>query len=236
MSAVPEDMIELTYCSGDMEVITGTAADRMRLEHTIIQQPVVMHRTLEFRIEYEDISEDEDTDDVPPPPSTPHPEVLKSLDDVTRPNTLMAFNRSQQICPKLARLLEVSNRKVVGRLNQQLVDSAARCGTVEAFRSLLRVHLGGVETQVTTNRKTAFQYCKRMKVGKDALLANKYAFYKRSAVWRDALKDVKVLAEKSGVWSESRRKMLWGRLAAANRSAWYCVNLMETFHSEELMG
>ena len=168
--------------------------------------------------------------DPPPPPSTPHPTVVAELRRRTVPEKKLSFGTKSQMIPlRLVAVLTGVNQKRIPQLLQLLADDATSCGGVEQFEKLVKRHAERINRLVAENRASAVGFCKQNKLSKKILHDAKFAFYKRLAVWREAVEDVLKLVSRSKEWTETRRNFLWRRLIRTNQFSWYGNNLPETF-------
>ena len=166
----------------------------------------------------------------PPPPSTPHPTVLEDLVKIPVPDRKMGFGTKRQTIPLelVARLTSI-NRERIPIILEGLKKEAETCGDLHQFQALLQAHISRVHELVTANRSIAVSYCRTQKLSGQVTHANKFAFFKRVSVWREALSTVLKLSEMKSKWDEERRNFLWRRLIHTNRFSWYSYNLAETF-------
>ena len=148
--------------------------------------------------------------DPPPPPLTPHPEVLKELSEIREPETKLCFGTKPKPVPlQLVAILTSTNQKQIPRLLENLASEAASCSGVKQFLTMVKSHRSRIHLLVVGNRTTAAAYCKKNKLSGKILQACKFGFFKRMSVWRDSVDDLLKLAERSAQWNEERRNFLW---------------------------
>jgi hypothetical protein len=180
---------------------------------------------------YSDISDDE----IPPPPTVPHPDVIRGLNEPTeRPE----YQFSRPLAPVPSALVTWVQRdcgKKIPILMKKLLDSAARVGDGQSFRNLLAAHRKDITLLIRIVRNTVVRYLKNNESTKSELDSIKFAFFKRLAVWRDQIDNVVKLSERQPGWSEERRQMLWRRLLAASRWRMMGLQMRDTFFQRDIV-
>ena len=180
---------------------------------------------------YSDISDD----DVPPPPTVPHPTVIQKLDEVTeRPQ----YDFSRTLAPVPSALIALVHRdckKKIPVLMKKLVQSASGVGDVTSFRKILSDHRKDITLLIRIVRVTAVRYLKNSGSTKQQVDSIKFALFKRLGVWRDQIDSVIRLSEHQSGWYEERRKMLWRRLQAACRWRMMGLEIRDTFRREDIV-
>ena len=166
----------------------------------------------------------------PPPPETPHPEVLSALTRIPVPETKLQFGAHTKVIPLgLVAALTSANLARVPEILRKLADEGELCSDADEFLAMVKRHRSRIHLLLVENRSTAASYCKRNKLSSKVLHASKFAVFKRLSVWRDSVDDLLKLAERSVQWTEDRRNFLWRRLINTNLFSWYGMNLPETF-------
>ena len=166
----------------------------------------------------------------PPPPDTPHPDVLSALTKIPVPETKLKFGTHTKVIPLgMVAVLTSTNQARIPEILRTLADEGISCRDAAEFLAMVKRHRSRIHLLVGENRSTAAGYCKRNKLSSKVLHASKFAVFKRLSVWRDSVDDLIKLAERSAQWTEDRRNFLWRRLINTNLFSWYGMNLPETF-------
>ena len=187
-----------------------------------VKSSVVLH--------YSDVSED----DLPPPaPAVPHPSVVASMMEPQKPAIETVFRTSGPVPARLLNTLSALNRRKREVLLLELGERIRVCSSRDEFLSLLEKLISGITDIIRGSRKAADTFSS----DRDRATVNKqrFAVYKRADVWRKAIQLVSKTVKAEQSWSEEIRCKYWKRLREANRSSFYCCNLIETFPSEEIV-
>ena len=180
---------------------------------------------------YSDISED----DVPPPPTIPHPDVIRRCGELSERPQYEFASPTTPVPSALISLVHRDCTKKIPVLIQKLQDVASRVGDIETFRSMLTDHRREITILIRIVRSTAVRYLKNSEATKSQLDSIKFSLFKRLAVWRDQIDNLSILAGRHSGWSEERRQMLWRRLEVACRWRMIGFQIRETNRDEDIV-
>ena len=182
-------------------------------------------------LKYSDISDDE----IPPPPTVPHPDVLRRLCELTE---LPEYKFARPHAPVPSALLTLVHRDCSRRIPaimRKLQENASTVGNSASFQAMLVAHRRNITGLIRTVRTTAVRYLKNSEVSKSELDTIKFALFKRLSVWRDQVDSVIQISERQSGWSEERRQMLWRRLLAASRWRMAALQIRDTFSDRDIL-
>jgi hypothetical protein len=181
---------------------------------------------------YSDISEDEE---VPPPPSAPHPDVVQRLAEISERPEFQFARPNASIPSALISLVQRLCQKKIPEVMKKLQEDATRVEDSKSFKKMATDHRDLITDLIRAVRAISVRYLKNVTMSKSQLDSIKFSLYKRLAVWRDQIDSVIKIAERQSGWSETRRQMLWRRMESASKWRMIGLQIRETFFIENLL-